>query len=192
MILPYCIPTGNLERSNCTISLSTLGMVNIFILAILSTMFHHTMVLICISLMTYHVLHFFNVIIWKKNITFANLFSELQLIFIRLFFFLILNFKSIFMYYLYKYHLLSLKILKFMCKYYGRSESVCGVWIRSAQSYPNSWKAVCTGRERHKIVTYFLLNKEIQWDLYSQIRQFVSSWVLKHKCKKMTIYVKTV
>ena len=109
MILPYCIPTGNLERSNCTISLSTLGMVNIFILAILSTMFHHTMVLICISLMTYHVLHFFNVIIWKKNITFANLFSELQLIFIRLFFFLILNFKSIFMYYLYKYQI---------CKYF--------------------------------------------------------------------------
>ena len=46
---------------------------------------------------------FTNVIIWKKNITFAKLSSELQLIFIRLFSFLILNFKSIFMYYLYKY-----------------------------------------------------------------------------------------
>ena len=43
-------------------------MVNIFILAILSTMFHHTMVLICISLMTYHVLHFFNVIIWRTSL----------------------------------------------------------------------------------------------------------------------------
>lgn len=96
------------------------------------------------------------------------------------------------LYYLYKYHLLSLKILKFMCKYYGRSESACGVWIRSAQSYPNSWKAVCTGRESHKVKTYFLLNKEIQWDLYGQIRQSVSSWVLERKCKKMTTYVKTV
>ena len=53
--------------------------------------------------MTERLHDFTNVIIWKKNITFAKLSSELQLIFIRLFSFLILNFKSIFMYYLYKY-----------------------------------------------------------------------------------------
>lgn len=44
----------------------------------------------------------------------------------------------------------------------------------SAQSYPNFLYSLYRQRKTQSCQT-FLLNKNIQWDLHGQIRQFVSS-----------------